>query len=81
MNNYAVIFEFSTYFSETLPNLSQELNFVPAKGLAIYIDDSLINLPEDMENKGWFEVADVDYILHENVFVASLKELGEYKRN
>lgn len=78
MNSYFIIFEFRTHISESLPDLNKELNFLPSVGMNIFIDEEDMKFPEGMPEKGWFQVKDIDYLMKDNIFVISLKELGEY---
>jgi hypothetical protein len=81
MNKHVIIFEFKTFFDEKMEDHVMELNFIPYKGLNIFISDEFIKLPKKMENRGWFEVAEVDYLMADNAFVVSLKEIGGYTEN
>lgn len=78
MNKYTIVFEFRTYFDESQDEIYTQLDFIPYPGMGIFLDESEIKLDENMENKGWFKVEDVDFILKDNVFIVSLKEMGEY---
>lgn len=78
---YTIVFDFKTHFDENIDDLIKVLNFIPFVGMNIYFEDDEVVLPEDMENRGWFEVTDVDYLSNQDVFVVGLKDMGEYSRD
>ncbi|HBF88629.1 MAG TPA: hypothetical protein DDX39_08310 [Bacteroidales bacterium] len=76
---YTIVFDFKTHFDESIDDLVKNMNFIPFIGLNIYFEDDEVILPNDMENRGWFEVTDVDYLSNQDAFVVGLKDMGEYE--
>ncbi|MBU0764778.1 MAG: hypothetical protein KJ607_08085 [Bacteroidetes bacterium] len=79
MNTYVIIFDFRTYFDNEMDEVVKELNFIPFPGMSIYFGEEELDLPDTMENKGWFKVEDVDYLVKDGAFVVSLQEMGSYQ--
>jgi len=60
---FAIIFDLKTYIDDDINDISVSLNFVPAQGMTIYIEDE------------YYSVEDIDYLLKDDIFLISLKEL------
>ena len=60
---FAIIFDFKTYINDDIDDMSLNLSFIPTKDMNLHID------------KEWYSVEDIDYLLKEDLFVISLKEL------
>ena len=70
---YVVVFDFATNVHEDMSDFILELGVQPHLGMNIFLDDKLIEFPEDLETDGYFNIEELDYLVSDDVFVATLK--------
>lgn len=81
MATFHIMLDFGTYVHPEIEDVWIELNFVPYPDMNIYVDRESGNLPAAIGEGAYFKVVDLDYLLKDNVFVASLMLLDDFLEN
>ena len=78
MATYQIMLDFKTYVHPDLEDTWVELDFVPYPDMNIFVDGESANFPEVLQEGAYFKVVDLDYLLKDKVFVASLMLLDDF---
>ena len=76
---YAVIFDMSNIGDEVeVEDLSLEMEVQPYIGMSVFIDDRIMEIPEELDHDGYFLIEELDYLISDDVWVATMKNQHKY---
>jgi len=76
---YAVIFDFSNIDDKVeVDDLTLILEIQPYPGMSVFIDDKLMEFPEELDHDGYFLIEELDYLISEDLWLATMKNQHKY---